>query len=196
MQWLKRSSWLVRSGFIAAAVCCAGAAGSQSLFDRAPIGFTQPQAQRGQRVYAESCALCHGPHLNDGQFGPPVKGTAFKARWHDQAPEALWSAIIKRMPPASPGSLDGRAATDVENLPAAGRTAKQPGLRRSSPPARRRSARLRRRQLRPRVPACCRAPRQRGRSLSCRHRPRAKPCSARSARYPMRCCKVRPPAIG
>jgi alcohol dehydrogenase (cytochrome c) len=90
-----------------------GAASGQSLFDRGPVGFTAQQATRGQTVYAESCALCHGPHLNDGQFGPPVKGSAFKARWHDQAPEALWSSIIKRMPPASPGSLDGRAYTDV-----------------------------------------------------------------------------------
>ncbi len=90
-----------------------GAAGAVTLFDRGPVGFTDQQARRGQTVYAESCALCHGPHLIDGQFGPPVKGPAFKARWHDQAPAALWVSIIKRMPPASPGSLDSRAYTDV-----------------------------------------------------------------------------------
>jgi alcohol dehydrogenase (cytochrome c) len=114
MQWMTRSGWRVRFGWLAAAVCCASTASGQSLFDRGPIGFTEQQARRGQAVYAESCALCHGPHLNDGQFGPPVKGSVFKTRWHDQAPEALWSAIIKRMPPASPGSLDSRAYTDVE----------------------------------------------------------------------------------
>ena len=113
MQGMKWSGWRMRFGWLAAAACCAGAAGGQSLFDRGPTSFTEQQARRGQTVYAESCALCHGPHLNDGQFGPPVKGSGFKARWHDQAPEALWSAIIKRMPPASPGSLDGRAYTDV-----------------------------------------------------------------------------------
>jgi alcohol dehydrogenase (cytochrome c) len=91
-----------------------GTAWGQSLFDRGPVGFTAQQATRGQAVYAESCALCHGRHLNDGQFGPPVKGSAFKAHWHDQTPEALSSVIIKRMPPASPGSLDSRAYTDVE----------------------------------------------------------------------------------
>jgi alcohol dehydrogenase (cytochrome c) len=110
---INSSGWLVRPGCVAAAVFCVAAAGGPSLFDRGPVGFTDQQARRGQTVYAESCALCHGPHLNDGQFGPPVKGTAFKARWHDQLPEALWSSIIKRMPPASPGSLDSRAYTDV-----------------------------------------------------------------------------------
>ena len=109
-----RSGWLVRSGCMAAAACLLGAADGQSLFDRGPVGFTEQQARRGQIVYAESCASCHGPHLTDGQFGPPVKGAAFKARWHDQVPEALWSAIIKRMPPASPGSLDSRTYTDIE----------------------------------------------------------------------------------
>ena len=99
---------------LAAAVCLVGAADAQALFDRGPVGFTEQQARRGQTVYAESCASCHGPHLNDGQFGPPVKGTAFKARWHDQLPDALWTAIVKRMPPASPGSLDSRTYADVE----------------------------------------------------------------------------------
>ncbi len=113
MRWMQGPGWLVRLGCLAAAACCAGAAAGQALFDRGPVGFTAQQARRGQAVYVESCARCHGPHLNDGQFGPPVNGAAFKARWHDQSPELLWSAIIKRMPPASPGSLDGRAYTDV-----------------------------------------------------------------------------------
>ncbi|MGC1457085.1 MAG: PQQ-binding-like beta-propeller repeat protein [Steroidobacteraceae bacterium] len=110
---MKCSGWRVRLGWVAAAIFFAGAACGQTLFDRGPVGFTDPQAQRGQTVYAENCALCHGPHLNDGQFGPPVRGAAFKARWHDQLPVALWASIIKRMPPASPGSLDSRAYTDV-----------------------------------------------------------------------------------
>ena len=46
--------------------------------------------------------------------GPPVKGAAFEGHWHDQSPEALGSLIIKRMPPASPGSLGSRTYTDVE----------------------------------------------------------------------------------
>jgi alcohol dehydrogenase (cytochrome c) len=113
MRRMKCSGRLRRLAWVAGAACCLAAAAGQSLFDRGPVGFTEQQARRGQIVYVERCASCHGPHLSDGQFGPPVKGTAFKARWHDQMPEVLWSAIIKRMPPASPGSLDGRTYTDV-----------------------------------------------------------------------------------
>jgi len=113
MQLMKRPAWLLRLGCVAAAACWASAAAGQTLFDRGPVGFTAPQARRGQTVYVESCARCHGPHLNDGQFGPPVNGAAFKARWHDQLPEVLWAALVKRMPPASPGSLDSRSYADV-----------------------------------------------------------------------------------
>jgi alcohol dehydrogenase (cytochrome c) len=105
---------LLRLGCLAGALGAVGSAGAQSLFDQGPVGFTAQQARHGQAVYVESCALCHGKHLNDGQFGPPVTGPAFKAHWHDQTPEALWAVIFKRMPPASPGSLESRAYTDVE----------------------------------------------------------------------------------
>ena len=114
MWWTQCSGWLVRASCVAAAACCAGAAGGQSLFVAGPLGFTEQQARAGQTVYAENCAQCHGPHLNDGQFGPPLKGPAFKARWHEQPPASLWASMIKRMPPASPGSLDGRAYAEVE----------------------------------------------------------------------------------
>lgn len=104
-----------RLGCAAAAFCVlAGASGAQSLFDSGPVGFTQVQATRGQGAYAESCAACHGPHLDDGQFAPPVKGAAFKSHWRGQSPEALRSLIVKRMPPASPGSLGSQTYIDVE----------------------------------------------------------------------------------
>lgn len=112
MQW---PGWLIVSGFAAGGVCVFGAgAAAQSLFDSGSVGFTEMQANRGQVAYMESCAACHGPNLNDGQFAPPVKGAAFKAHWHDQSPEALRSLIVKRMPPASPGSLGTQTYTDIE----------------------------------------------------------------------------------
>jgi alcohol dehydrogenase (cytochrome c) len=91
-----------------------GAAIAQSLFDSGSVGFTEQQASRGRVAYTESCASCHGPNLDDGQFAPPVRGAAFKAHWHDQSPEALRSLIMKRMPPASPGSLGSRTYADIE----------------------------------------------------------------------------------
>src|SRR5215469_3943028 len=106
-----------RTAVLSLALCMAGASwgsGARALFDSGPVGFTQKQAQRGQADYAKSCASCHGRHLNDGQFGPPVKGAAFRAHWSNQSPEALRALIVQRMPPASPASLDSRTYTDIE----------------------------------------------------------------------------------
>jgi alcohol dehydrogenase (cytochrome c) len=114
MRWVGRSGCSVRLGCAAVAACAlVGAAGAQSLFDSGHVGFTELQASRGQTAYMESCAACHGPNLTDGQFAPPVKGAAFKAHWHDQSPEALRLLIIRRMPPASPGSLGSRTYADI-----------------------------------------------------------------------------------
>jgi alcohol dehydrogenase (cytochrome c) len=115
MRWMKRPGWPLRLASAAGAACLlGGVAGAESLFDSGPVGFTEQQAARGRALYAENCASCHGPHLTDGQFAPPVKGAAFKAHWHDQSFASLRSLIIKRMPPASPGSLGGQTYTDIE----------------------------------------------------------------------------------
>jgi alcohol dehydrogenase (cytochrome c) len=97
-----------------AAFLLAGGAAAQSLFDKGSVGFTSQQAARGQQAYMENCASCHGPHLTDGQFAPPLKGATFKAHWHDQTLDAMHTLIVKRMPPANPGSLGAGTYTDIE----------------------------------------------------------------------------------
>ena len=115
MPWMTQMGWPVRLSCVVGAICALGAAeGGQSLFDSGHVDFTELQATRGQAAYTESCAACHGPNLDDGQFAPPMKGASFKAHWHDQSPEALRSLITKRMPPAGPGSLGGRTYADIE----------------------------------------------------------------------------------
>jgi alcohol dehydrogenase (cytochrome c) len=115
MRWIKGPAWPVRLACAAGAACImSGAAGAQSLFDSGPVGFTEAQAARGAAAYRESCAACHGPNLDDGQFAGPMKGAAFKAHWHDQPPQALWSLIVKRMPPASPGTFSSSTYADIE----------------------------------------------------------------------------------
>jgi alcohol dehydrogenase (cytochrome c) len=96
----------------AAAIACADAA--QTLFEGASVAFTDAQARRGQSAYAENCASCHGAHLDDGQFGPPLKGAVFQSHWRGQMPDALFELIRTRMPPANPGSIGSQHYADVE----------------------------------------------------------------------------------
>ena len=72
----------------------------------ASVSFTAEQATAGEAAYKQHCASCHGGNLDDGQFGPPLKGVEFRGRWGGTQPvEPLFTHIEQRMPPAAPNSL-------------------------------------------------------------------------------------------
>jgi len=87
----------------------------QSFFAGGPaVELTAAQANRGKAVYDDNCANCHGSSLDDGQFGPPLRGSAFRTHWSSQSADALFSYISARMPPSAPSGLSNRAYGDVE----------------------------------------------------------------------------------
>lgn len=75
--------------------------------------YSSAQVARGARIYNELCANCHGRSLNDGQFGPPLKGAAFASDWAGRSLGALGSYMQQRMPPGAAGrmTLEEDAAT-------------------------------------------------------------------------------------
>ncbi|HWG77926.1 MAG TPA: PQQ-binding-like beta-propeller repeat protein [Steroidobacteraceae bacterium] len=85
----------------------------QALFDSGGVSYTDTQAARGRSAYVDNCAMCHGAHLDDGQFGPPVSGPTFRAQWHTQSAPALLSYLSTKMPPASPNSLPSQTYADI-----------------------------------------------------------------------------------
>lgn len=87
---------LLASAFAAIAV---------SAFAQAPPTFTASQAAEGQTAYAQNCAGCHGRDLDDGEFAPPVKGTAFNAQWGGRTVGELFTYISTKMPPSNAGTL-------------------------------------------------------------------------------------------
>ena len=54
-----------------------------------PFSYTDAQADRGRTAYRTSCASCHGPNLDDGPFGPPLKGIDFRSKWGSGLRESL-----------------------------------------------------------------------------------------------------------
>ena len=87
----------------------------QSFFTGgAAVSLTEEQASRGKVVYDNSCGSCHGANLDNGQFGPSLRGSAFKMHWGSQSVNALFTYIATKMPPAAPGGLGDRAYSDVE----------------------------------------------------------------------------------
>jgi mono/diheme cytochrome c family protein len=70
------------------------------------LSFTVAQVANGEAEYKTSCIDCHGPNLNDGEFGgPPLKGDAFTAKWFKMPAGALVGYVHAAMPPDGPGRL-------------------------------------------------------------------------------------------
>jgi mono/diheme cytochrome c family protein len=103
-----------------------GGAGGASAGGAAPAGaaaggggggglYGDAQAKRGEMVYADTCAACHGPMLG-GDIGPALAGPRFVARWKDKSVADLFEKISTTMPASAPGSLTPEQASDVMAL--------------------------------------------------------------------------------
>jgi len=75
--------------------------------------YTAAQAARGQKVYADSCASCHGDDLSGGGQTPPLAGKEFNGDWIDLSVADLFDRTKATMPADKPGSLTADQTADV-----------------------------------------------------------------------------------
>ena len=74
--------------------------------------YSAAQATRGQEIYKNQCAECHGNAL-EGTVGSPLAGDSFLANWSARPLSALVDKIQKTMPFSTPGSLSRQQSTDL-----------------------------------------------------------------------------------
>ena len=82
------------------------------FIDGQPGVYTDDQAKRGQAVYKERCASCHGDTLA-GRIGPPLAGDDFLADWNKQPLSELFGKIKNTMPQDAPGKLTAQQTSDI-----------------------------------------------------------------------------------
>ena len=75
--------------------------------------YTAAQANAGRTAYSQSCASCHGPNIDDGEFAPPLKGSAFTQKHAGKPVGELIDYISTKMPPGNPGTLGRSAYTEI-----------------------------------------------------------------------------------
>ena len=75
--------------------------------------YTAEQAARGQKIYTDSCASCHGDDLSGGGQTPPLAGKEFNMDWIDLAMSDLFDRTRGTMPADKPGTLKPEQAADV-----------------------------------------------------------------------------------
>lgn len=75
--------------------------------------YTEEQATRGQALYSQECASCHGGELTGGEMAPPLAGGEFMAGWDGLTVGDLFERTRISMPQNSPGSLSGQQNADI-----------------------------------------------------------------------------------
>jgi cytochrome c2 len=73
--------------------------------------FSAAQAARGQTLYSQRCAGCHGAALAGAQ-GPPLEGPAFRSKWRREPLSALFIKVRYTMPPIAATAAAAAAAAD------------------------------------------------------------------------------------
>jgi len=76
--------------------------------------YSTPQAERGEALYNEHCAACHGSQLQ-GNPAAPLTGGKFDERWQDgkHTLDDLYYIIRSLMPNTAPGSLSKAQYADI-----------------------------------------------------------------------------------
>jgi mono/diheme cytochrome c family protein len=75
--------------------------------------YSDAQAKRGEAVYAETCANCHGADLEGIDMSPALGGSTFSSNWNDLTMGDLADRIRISMPADRPGTMSRTQIADV-----------------------------------------------------------------------------------
>jgi mono/diheme cytochrome c family protein len=75
--------------------------------------YSEEQAKRGEQLYSEHCATCHGDGLGGVESAPALTGPAFYSNYEGESLNALFERIRMSMPQDSPGSLSRTQNADI-----------------------------------------------------------------------------------
>lgn len=75
--------------------------------------YTEAQAKRGEGLYSQYCASCHGADLAGGEMAPGLTGGEFTSNWNDLSLGDLYERIRISMPQSAPGSLSRQQNSDI-----------------------------------------------------------------------------------
>jgi mono/diheme cytochrome c family protein len=75
--------------------------------------YTAEQAKRGDTIYKEQCAACHGDNLEGAGPMPPLAGKDFLTNWQGKTVGDLFEKTNTSMPATAPGSLTPEQTADI-----------------------------------------------------------------------------------
>ena len=109
---MKNSIAVVVAGVFVATVFLT-TAGAQDTLTIIQGVYTADQAKRGQALYAEQCAACHGDDLMGSGPMPALAGNDFIKNWEGKSVGDLFEKTHSSMPASAPGTLSEQQTADV-----------------------------------------------------------------------------------
>ena len=75
--------------------------------------YTEAQAKRGEALYRQNCASCHGVALEGIETAGPLAGARFTANWNGVTVGDMLERVRVSMPNDRPGALSRQQTADV-----------------------------------------------------------------------------------
>ena len=75
--------------------------------------YSEAQAERGGKRYADQCATCHGAEMTGGAGVPGLAGVEFLFGWNNKSLADVLEYLKQNMPPTQPGALSDSQYVDV-----------------------------------------------------------------------------------
>src|SRR5688572_16859794 len=101
---------LIVGGFLASLGVAVAAQATRSVNEGV---YTADQAKKGEGLYKEQCAACHGDNLEGSGPMPPLAGKDFLANWGGKTVGDLYEKTQTSMPATAPGTLTPEQATNL-----------------------------------------------------------------------------------
>lgn len=122
MEWISRE--FVRSRFLALAATRLVALAGLGVIVSGAVVFARDrsqwdgvyrgdQAKRGEALYENYCANCHGTGLSGGDLAPGLVGGEFDEKWNGRSLGQLFERIKTTMPQDNPDSLSRMQNADI-----------------------------------------------------------------------------------
>lgn len=111
----RRGMFPLLSSALIAAACLAWIAGQAHAQAARTVRdgiYSDAQAARGEAIYRQQCASCHGNAL-EGAQAPPLVTDVFVSRWQTQPLSDLVGKIRNTMPAEAPGTLTPQQSADI-----------------------------------------------------------------------------------
>lgn len=109
-----RTAWLVIAGVMVMGLSYGAVLANQDKTVWEGV-YTDAQAKRGEALWGDKCAKCHGPDLSGGD-APSLVGSEFSANWDDLSLGDLADRLRISMPQDNPQSLSREQTADLVAL--------------------------------------------------------------------------------